>query len=215
LAFVVEEYEGEKTIGKSGGTEVLYIPKEAKRYISQGDRVKVAVVVTGDEVKITASKKVYNFSLDDIKGLTKDEFQVKYDKNLGDVLVFEAVKDHTQLSYTQSLREKLAPGYVTITGSFQIPTVDDYKRISGYATKLRKRFDVLVRPEGDLDAINLLKDPKRYHLTNKEEALSLLNKSGREIGLSVVARFDSTRNKIDDVRSALEELTGLDSKLRS
>src|SRR5206468_4661029 len=129
--------------------------------------------------------------------------------NLGDVLVFEAVKDHTQLSYTQSLREKLAPGYVTITGSFQIPTVDDYKRISGYATKLRKRFDVLVRPEGDLDAINLLKDPKRYHSTNNEEALSLLNKSVTEIGLSVVARFDSTRHKIDDVRSALEELTGL------
>jgi len=215
LASAVEEYEGEKTIGKSGGTEVLYIPKEAKRYISQGDRVKVAVVVTGDEVKITASKKVFNFNLDDIKGLTKDEFQVRYDKNLGDVLVFEAVKNHTELSYTQSLRERLAPGYVTITGSFQIPTADDYRRINGYATRLRKRFDVLVRPNGDLDAINLLKDPKHYHLKNQEEAISLLSKSEKEVSLSVVTRFDSTRNRLEDVKSALEELTGLDSKLRS
>ena len=212
---MLEEYKEEKRIGKSGGAAALYIPKEARRYIAPGDVVQVETVVTGNEVRITASKRVYNFSLDDIRQLTRDEFRVEYDKNLGEVLVFEAIKDQTHLSYTQSLREKLAPGYVTIARTFQTPTVDEYKRINGYATKLQRRFDVLVRPEGDLDAINLLKDPKHYHLTSKEEAISLLRKSGKEIGLSVVARFDNTRNKLEDVRSALQELTSLDSKLRS
>ncbi len=214
MVSVVEEFEEERKIGKSGGTAVLYLPKEARRYVAPGDLVKVTVVVTSDEVKITATKRVFNFGLDDIKRLTKDEFQVEYDKNLGDVLVFSAIKDHLHLSYTQSLREELAPGYVTITRSFQNPTADEYKRINSYATKLQRRFNVLVRPEGDLDTINLLKEPKHYHLTNQEQAISLLRKSGKEIGLSLVARFDSTRNRIDDVESALKEIAGLDSKFR-
>ena len=74
------------------------------------------------------------------------------------------------------------------------------------AKKLKKEFDVITLPEGDLNTINLLKDPKRYKLTEKK-AIESLRKSGRKVGVSVTVRFNSMKNTLDQITSALSKLS--------
>ena len=212
LSGAIVEYEAERRISKSGGTAVLYLPKEAKQYVSPGDKVRVMVTVTGSEVRIIASKQLYNFSLEDVRGLTRKGFEIEYDKNLGGVLVYSATNGSISLSYTQSLRDKMAPGYVTVSRKFQNLDPDKHKQVTSLATKLRRKFDVLIRSEGDLDTVNLLKEPERYHL-HGQKAFELLQKAGREVGLSISLRFDNRHDKIEQVRAGLEELDRLDTKL--
>ncbi len=212
MSGVIVEYEAERRISKSGGTAVLYLPKEAKQYVSPGDKVRVMVTVTGSEVRIIASKQLYNFSLEDVRGLTRKGFEIEYDKNLGGVLVYSATNGSISLSYTQSLRDKMAPGYVTVSRKFQNLDPDKHSQVTSLATKLRRKFDVLIRPEGDLDTVNLLKEPERYHLDG-QKAFELLQKAGKEVGLSISLRFDNRHDKIEQVRAGLEELARLDTKL--
>ena len=60
--------EEERRIAKSGGTAVLYMPKE---YFAPGDTVRLEVTIVDNQIKLTAEKKFYNFDLGDIRGLAK------------------------------------------------------------------------------------------------------------------------------------------------
>jgi uncharacterized protein (DUF302 family) len=58
----------------------------------------------------------------------------------------------------------------------------------------------------------MLKEPERYKL-KQDEAIELIRKSGKKVGLSLVVRFDNKKNKLDEVRSAIDQLTKLETKL--
>ena len=200
----------ERRIAKSGGTAVLYVPKE---YFAPGDTVRVEVTIVDNQIKLTAEKKLYNFDLGDIRSLAKQyDFTTEYDKELADMLVFNAIRrDGLSLSYTQSRREAMAPGYVALSRKLQDLTPEAYRHANSL-TKDLKEFDVLARTEGDLDTINMLKEPERYKL-KQDEAIELIRKSGKKVGLSLVVRFDNRKNKLDEVRSAIDQLTKLETKL--
>ena len=204
--------EEERRIAKGGGTAVLYIPKKC---FAPGDIVRVEVTIVDNQIKLTAEKRLYNFDLDDIRGLAKQYgFTTEYDKELADTLVFNVVRrDGISLSYTQSRREVMAPGYVALSRKVQDLTPETYRHVNGLAKDL-KRFDVLVRTGGDLDTINMLKDPGRYKL-KQDAAIELIRKSGKKVGLSFVVRFDNKKNRLDEVRSALDQLTKLETKFTS
>jgi hypothetical protein len=200
----------ERRIAKSGGTAVLYVPKE---YFAPGDTVRVEVTIVDNQIRLTVEKKLYNFDRGDIRSLAKQyDFTTEYDKELADMLVFNAIRrDGLSLSYTQSRREAIALGYVALSRKLQDLTPEAYIHANSLAKDL-KGFDVLVRTEGDLDTINMLKEPERYKL-KQDEAIQLIRKSGKKVGLSLVARFDNRKNKLDEVRSAIDQLTKLETKL--
>ena len=188
----------------------MYVPKE---YFAPGDTVRVEVTIVDNQIKLTAEKKLYNFDLGDIRSLAEQyDFTTEYDRELADVLVFDAIrKGGLSLSYTQSRREAMAPGYVALSRKLQDLTPEAYTHANSLAKDL-KRFDVLVRTEGDLDTTNMLKEPERYKL-KQDEAIGLIRKSGKKVGLSLVVRFDNRKNKLDEVRSAIDQLTKLETKL--
>jgi len=201
--------EMERKIAKSGRTAVLYMPKE---YFAPGDIVKVMVEIASNQIKLTAEKNLYNFVLDDIKDLANQHgFTTEYDRELAGTLVFNAQrKDGISISYAQSLRETTAPGYVALSKKLQITNSEAYKYVNSLREKL-KGLDTIVRIEGDLDTINILKEPERYKL-KQDKAIELILKSGRKLGLSLVVRFDNKKNKLGEVRSALDRLTELETK---
>jgi len=205
--------EMERKIAKSGRTAVLYMPKE---YFAPGDIVKVMVEIASNQIKLIAEKNLYNFVLDDIKHLANQHgFTTEYDRELAGTLVFNAQrKDGISISYAQSLRETTAPGYVALSKKLQITNSKAYKEAYKYVNSLReelKGLDTIVRIEGDLDTINILKEPERYKL-KQDKAIKLILKSGRKLGLSLVVRFDNKKNKLEEVRSALDRLTKLETK---
>jgi hypothetical protein len=199
--------EGEKKIARSRKAAVLYIPKEGKRYFRAGDTVKVEVKLIDGQARLIATKQLANFGLDGIRRLADEfGFKVEYAKSLGDVEVFSAVKGDTlSLSYTQNLREEVVPtAYVTISKKWLGADNETYERVTRLG-KDYKKYNGIVRPEGDLDVINLLKEPERYELDVKG-ALELLRKGGKKAGWSLALRFDSLNNKIDEIRNILQEL---------
>lgn len=199
----------ERKIAKSGRTAVLYMPKE---YFAPGDIVKVMVEIASNQIKLTAEKNLYNFVLDDIRDLANQHgFTTEYDRELAGTLVFNAQrKDGISISYVQFLRETTAPGYVALSKKLQITNSEAYKYVNSLREKL-KGLDTIVRIEGDLDTINMLKEPERYEL-KQDKAIELILKSGRKLGLSLVVRFDNKKNKLEEVRSALDRLTELETK---
>ena len=102
--------------------------------------------------------------------------------------------------------EGLSPAYVTLSFKKLNLDYDGYEDVLAKVEQLHKKFDVIVRPEGDLDTINLLKDPKRYHL-NRKKAIQILKESGRKIGASVNVRFNNKKHTLKDIESALTKLS--------
>ena len=210
---IIHREEQKKKIAKSGGVAVLYIPNRVREYFAVGDIVDVEVSVVGNQIRLVAEKKFYNFNADEIRNVaTEYGLTVDYNKELADVVVFNATRGALSVSYTQSSREVLAPGYVAISAKLQDLSPDSYRRANDLARELKKKFDVVVRTEGDLDTINMLKEPARYKLKQKE-AIELIRKSDRTLGLSFVIRFDNRKNKIDEVRDALDRLKELETKI--
>lgn len=62
---------------------------------------------------------------------------------------------------------------------------NQYVRLRRLVNKLK--MDVILRPDGDLDTINLLSSPRQYKITLKE-AFEALEENGRAIGYSITFR---------------------------
>jgi hypothetical protein len=200
-----------KKIGKTGNTAAIYVPSEVKEYLRIGDNITLDVVIVGNQLKFVVSKPLYNFGIVDIQKLSADGgFKTDYHKMVGDVTVFEATKDNLTLSYTQNRGDGIQPAHVIVSKKLTSINHNKYDNILSLASKLKKNFDVVVRPEGDLDAINVLKEPKRYKLT-KEKAFTLLEKAGKKVGTSITCRFDSKKNNIEEIKNAIDELSKLNS----
>lgn len=199
--------EVERKVGGTGGSVAVYIPKEIKMHYKAGEPIFVGAEIKGKDLVIVVRKLLFKFDFKDIKnlaegfGLTKKE-----DKIIGDVQIFQAEKNNVSLSFTKNLLEKLSPAYATVSLKKLDINYDGYSNILEMSKKLKKEFDVITLPEGDLDTINLLKDPKRYKLTEKK-AIGSLRKSGRKVGVSVTVRFNSMKNTLDQITLALSKLS--------
>lgn len=203
--------EKPKKIGKTGNTAAIYVPSEVKEYLRIGDNITLDVVIVGNQLKFVVSKPLYNFGIVDITKLSAEQgFKIEYHKTVGDVTVLEATKDNLTLSYTQNRGDGIQPAHVIVSKKLTSVNYNTYDNISSLASKLKKKFDVIVRPEGDLDAINVLKEPKHYKLT-KEKAFKLLEKSGKKVGVSITCRFDSKKNNIEEIKNFIDELSKLNS----
>jgi len=191
----------------SGGGNVIRILPELKEYVKKGDSIEQSFKIEGKKLILIAVKSLFNFDIEDIRNAVKGyKLTEIVNKIIGDVQIFQAEKNNISLSFTKNHLEKFSPAYVTVSFKKSDVDYDEYSNVLDIAKKLKKEFDVITLPEGDLDTINLLKDPKRYKLTEKK-AIESLRKSGRKVGVSVTVRFNSMKNTLDQITLALSKLS--------
>jgi len=203
--------EKERKVGGTGGSVVIYIPKEIKKHFKAGEPITVSAKREGKNLVIVVYKSLFNFDLEDVRSLAKEyKLTEKENRVIGDVQIFQVEKNNILLSYTENILEELSPAYVTASFKWSNLDYDGYSTVSTYAKQLQKKFDVIVRPEGDLDTINLIKDPEYYKL-NRKKAIKLLRKSGKKVGASITIRFNSKKNTLDEIKTVLNTLKKLNS----
>jgi hypothetical protein len=204
LTLTVKE-EQERTISKGGNTSLLYLPKE---YFTPGEKVNSQLEIDSDgNLKMVLTKKLFNFTCDNINTLIGTKFNVEFDKIIAGTRIFSATQDSLTLNCTKSTRD-LEPTNVTVSKQFnKIHSPDDYLKLKDLVKKLAKKdFEAYIEPEGDLDSINIYKNPQRYKLKDESEAIEALNATGKKIGFSLIIRFNSKRNTADQIKDALKEL---------
>ncbi|HEX9845860.1 MAG TPA: hypothetical protein VGA92_05285 [Candidatus Nitrosotenuis sp.] len=202
----------ERKIAAGGGSKLFYLPKETGDYLQIGDTIVLSVIIEGNELKIVGTKQLFYFGVKQIRDLIKEfGFETKYDKNVENIVVLDAAKGNLSLNYTQNLHKKIEQAHITVAVELNNVSYGSYKKISRLGAQLGK-FNVIIRPQGDLDTINLLKDSGHYKLDGKK-AFEVLKKAGKKIGVSVVLRFNNKQNEIEDVRAGIVELSKLNSKL--
>ncbi len=196
--------EEERTISKGGNTSLLYLPKE---YFTPGEKVNSQLEIDPDgNLKMILTKRLFNFTCDTIKTLL-DNATVEYDRTVAGTKIFSATQGNITLNCTKSTRD-LEPAYVTLSKRYtEITSVKEYQKLTQFLKELTsKQFDAYIEPEGDLDSINIYKNPQRYKLKNEHEAIDALNQTGRKISFSLTIRFNSKKDSIDQIRSALRLL---------
>ena len=197
--------EKERIVSKGGNSSVLYLPRE---YFSPGEKLNSRLEIDSDgNLKMVLTKRLFNFSCNNIKTLVKDQFNIEYDKTVAGTKVFSASQNDLSLNCTKAPQE-LEPTYVSISRRFnQVQSVKDYRILSNILKRLLdENFDAYIEPEGDMEAIQIFKDPQRHKLKNECEAIEALNETGRKIGFSIIVRFNSKKNDIDEIKTALKEL---------
>lgn len=198
--------EKERVVSKGGNSSVLYLPRE---YFSPGEKLNSRLEIDLDgNLKLVLTKRLFNFSCNNVKALVEDHFKIEYDKTVAGTKVFSAIQDDLSLNCTKAPQE-LEPTYVSVSRRFdQVRSVKDYRILSNILKRLLgKNFDAYIDPEGDMEAIQIFKDPQRYKLKDECEAIEALNETGRKIGFSIIARFNSKKNSTDQIKTALRELS--------
>lgn len=197
--------EEERTISKGGNASLLYLPKE---YFTPGEKITSQLQIDPDgNLKMVLTKRLFNFTCDNIKELFGDTATVEYDKTIADTRIFSVTQGNITLNCTKSMRE-LEPTYVTVTKRYkQVKSPQEYDKIVEFMDGLLKRnFDAYLEPEGDLEALNVYRNPKRYNLEDKTEVIDALNATGHKIGFSLIIRFNSKRNTEKEIKSAIRQL---------
>jgi antitoxin component of MazEF toxin-antitoxin module len=196
-----------RTVSRSGGGNIIRIPSSLNEYVKEGDSIDMIARLEGKKLVIITEKTFFNFDLDEIKALlARERFSIKEDRKIGDVRVLQAEKDNLLVSGTKNILEMTSPAYVTLSFKKMGLNKKEYDSILARTKHLQKKFNVIARPEGDLDTINLLKNPKRYKMSS-DEAVELIQKSGRKIGASLNIRFNNRDHILKDIESALVELS--------
>ena len=199
----------EKTLAAGGGSVLFYLPKELRSFLNPGDKVNFQAEMMNGTMRILVEKKIFNFSLQDIKNLAKEFFlQTKYDGNLDGSIVFDAASEYLSLNYLESGLDKPPNlGRVILSSNLSIANPESYRRLAKIREDLSKQgFDLLIQPEGDLDSINLIEHPEYYKLKSQEEAIARLQKAGRRVVFSVSIRADNMHFQLDQVKSAMLQL---------
>lgn len=179
-----------------------------KEYFTPGEKLSSRLEIDSDgNLKMVLTKKLFNFSCTTIKDLVKNDFNVEYDKTVAATKVFSANQGDLSINCTKSPQE-LEPTFVSISRRFdKMRSVKDYESLlSILKSLLIKGFDVYIEPEGDMEVIQIFKDPQRYKLKDQSEAMEALIETGRKIGFSLIARFNSKKNNVDQIETALKEL---------
>lgn len=197
-------------VSRTAESDVLCALEEISRNLKPGDQAGLKIIIKGSPVNIVASRPRYNFGVGDIRKLAADRgLEKKYDDADLGIASFNAQRGGIALSYTQDMRGRTSPANVLVRKIF---TGMDHKRgasLSSLALELKGRFDVIVRPEGDLDAVKILGHPEQYDLT-REDAMGVLGRAGREICMSLAFRLDNEQCTIRDVYEAFDTLNELE-----
>ncbi len=199
------EKERERIVSRGGNSSVLYLPKE---YFTPGEKVSSRLEIDSDgNLKMVLTKRLFNFTCDTIKGLIDSDFNIEYDKTVAGVKVFSANQGALSLNCTKSTQE-LEPTYVSVSRRFdQIRSVKDYTNLLNILRRLlATNFDAYMEPEGDMEALQIFKAPQKYKLKDEFEAIESLTDTGRKIGFSVIVRFNSKKNSLDQIKDAFKEL---------
>ena len=158
------------------------------------------------------TKRLFNFTCDKIKDIIGSNFSVEYDKTIAGNRIFNATQGDLSVSCTKSTRD-LEPTYLTVSKRFEIQSLKEYAKMTDYVKSLAKKsFDAYIEPEGDLEAVNIYKNPQRYKLKDENEAVEALIGTGKKIDFSVVARFNSKKDNEDQIRRALSRFGSLKAK---
>ncbi len=191
--------EQPRKIGKAINATTIYVPSEVEEYLRVGDSITLNAVIVGDQLKLTLSKPLYNFGIADVARLSDETgFKTNYCGTLGGVTTFESVKDDLTLSYTQDRIDIIQPAYVTVSKKLTNVDYGTYEDILLRASKMKKKFDVIVSPDGDIDIIRAIRDPERYKITRKK-AFEMIKKGGHKVGMSVTCRLNSKNNGIEEI----------------
>jgi len=196
--------EEERTISKGGNSSLIYLPKE---YFTPGEKVSSQLEIDPDgNLKMILTKRLFNFTCDTIKALVGN-VNVEYDRIIAGTRIFSATQGNITLNCTKSTRD-LEPTYVTVSKRLnQISSSKEYAEITDFAKRLtKKNFDAYIEPEGNLDSLNIYKNPQRYKLKDEFEAIDALQETGKKIEFSVVIRFNSKKNSEEQIKAALQEL---------
>ncbi|MDG6987819.1 MAG: hypothetical protein JRN21_00645 [Nitrososphaerota archaeon] len=207
------EYEREypRRIVQSGGSAAAYIPKEFRVYVDIGDNVKVITRILDNNAEIVIRKNLRNFDLGDVRGLVLDRnFKIVYDKATDDFLVFEAKRDSLSISYTRDTATRNAIGHVTLTRMWDRVNHQSYRRVKELEEKLAKEFNAIVRVEGDLDVVKILKESEVYKI-DETSAFRKFNELKKNVGLSITIRLNDRRNELRQVDAAIRKLEELDA----
>ena len=55
-----------RTVGRTGNTAAIYVPREIKEYLGKGDRITFDAVIKGNILKLVICKQLYNFDIADV-----------------------------------------------------------------------------------------------------------------------------------------------------
>lgn len=208
----------EKTLAAGGGSVVFYLPKELRSFLNPGDKVNFQAELMNGTMRILVEKKIFNFSLQDIKNLAKDFFlQTRYEGNLDGTKVFDASSEYLSLKYLESGLDKPPNlGRVIVSTNLSITNPEAYSRLVKTGEGLSKEgFDLLIQPEGDLDSVNLIEHPEYYKLKSQEEAIARLSKAGRKVVFSVSLRADNMHYQLDQIKSVMHQLKEMHSGIKN
>lgn len=198
-----------KEIAKVQDPSMFYVPEEIRKYLKDGEKITVKAVVQGNILNIIASMPLYNFGVQEIREFAeKHGFESRCDDAAWDIVSFEAQLGDVVLSYTQNKHAKASPATVLVQKTFS--DIDGRKdaALSSSVSRLGEKFDVITNPEGDLDVINLLKEPGRFNMT-RSEAIAWLSKECKKTGMTVAFRFNNKHHTVADVSAGLAELKAL------
>lgn len=197
--------EKETIISKGGNASILYLPK---RYFTPGEKVKSQLEVDSDgNVRMVLTKKLFNFSCDTIRDLVDNKFEIEFDKCIADTKILTAIADDLTINCFKSNQE-IEPARVNISKCFSnIKSKEDYLQIKVFLRNLiSKKFDAYLEPEGEIDSINVFKNPQKYDLKDEIQAIEALLGAGKELSFSVILRFNGKENTVDQIKAALMEL---------
>lgn len=211
----------EKTLAAGGGSVVFYLPKELRSFLSPGDKVNFQAELTNGTMRILVEKKIFNFTLQDIRNLAKEfSLQTKYEGNLDGTVVFDAAGEYLSLKYLESRLDKPPNlGRVILSSILSNVTPETYGQLTRIGETLSKKEDeegyhLLIQPEGDLDSINLIEHPEYYKLKSREEAIARLLKARRKVAFSVSLRADNMHHGLDQIKGAMLQLKKMHSEIK-
>ena len=197
--------EKSRMTGNTVNATTVYVPSEIKEYLGVGDSITLDAIIAGNQLKLALSKPLYNFGIDDVVKLSDEAgFKTEYLTASSGVTVFSSIKDDLTIKYEQYRRDVIRPATVAVLKSLENVDYDAYEDISLRASRMKKKFDVIVMPEGDAGVFRVLDNPKQYKLTRKK-AFRLLEGAGKKIGMSVVCRFDSKNDSIEEIKNFIDE----------
>ena len=151
------------------------------------------------------TKKLFNFTCDSIKDVVGNNFKVEYDQTIAGNRIFSATQGDLVVSCTKSTRD-LEPTYLTIAKRFEIQSPKDYEQLTECAKRITKKgFETYIEPEGNLETINVYKNPQKYNLKDEHEAIDALIGTGKKTEFSVVVRFNSKKNNEEQIKRALND----------
>jgi hypothetical protein len=196
--------EQERVISRGGNSSILYLPRE---YFTPGEKINSQLEIDSDgNLKMVLTKRLFNFTCDNIKDLIGSHFLVEYDNVIAGNRIFSAAQGDLSISCTKSIRD-LEPTYLTVSKRFEIHSLKGYTKMADCVRSLTKKgFDAYIEPEGDLEAVNIYKNPQRYKLKDEKEAVEALIETRKKIEFSVVARFNSKKNNEEQISNVLNDL---------